>query len=126
MSFTVSLTYFKATSSSFSSCSLLEVESHIRQLFEKNVQSMPLSLEWLPHEIEIHFVGENNFTVIGEPKRVFNNVRWSWRYVDVFQWDVIYRFMRFPAFASLAMDGDHASHDEYTHAENVLGKRETS
>ena len=39
---------------------------------------------------------------------------------------LIYRFMRFPAFASLAMDGDHASHDEYTNAEDVLGKREAS
>ena len=39
---------------------------------------------------------------------------------------LVYRFMRFPAFASLAMDGDHASHDEYTNADDVLGKRKAS
>lgn len=37
-----------------------------------------------------------------------------------------YPIMPFPAFATLAVDGDHAAHDKYTHAEDILGKREAS
>ena len=40
--------------------------------------------------------------------------------------NLTYPVMRFPAFASPAKDGDHASQDKYTHAEDALSKRQAS